>query len=62
MSTHTLGHAQEMCDRIGIIHKGRLVAVGTIDELMKTAHTKRRELEEIFFLLTEEESDSGGVE
>jgi len=61
MSTHTLGHAQEMCDRIGIIHKGQLVAVGTIDELMKTAHAKRRELEEIFFTLTEEESDSGAA-
>ena len=55
MSTHTLGHAQEMCDRIGIIHRGNLIAVGTINELMKTAYTKRSELEEIFFILTEEE-------
>ncbi|MBN1574413.1 MAG: ABC transporter ATP-binding protein [Deltaproteobacteria bacterium] len=62
MSTHTLGHAQEMCDRIGIIHRGKLVALGTIDELMRTAHTKGRELEEIFFILTEEESDSGATE
>ncbi len=59
MSTHTLSHAQEMCDRIGIIHRGDLIAMGTINELMKTAHTKRRELEEIFFVLTEESSDAG---
>ncbi len=57
MSTHTLSHAQEMCDRIGIIHRGNLIAIGTINELMKTAHTKRMELEEIFFVLTEESSD-----
>jgi ABC-2 type transport system ATP-binding protein len=58
MSTHTLSHAQEMCDRIGIIHRGDLIAIGTINELMKTAHTKRSELEEIFFVLTEESSDA----
>jgi len=57
MSTHTLIHAQDMCDRIGIINRGKLVAIGNIDQLMKTAHTKRRELEEIFFTLTEEERE-----
>lgn len=55
MSTHTLIHAQDMCDRIGIINRGMLVALGNIDQLMETAHTKKRELEEIFFTLTEEE-------
>ncbi len=29
MSTHTLEIAQDLCDRIGIIHRGRLVALGT---------------------------------
>ena len=55
MSTHTLSHAQQMCDRIGIIHRGRLIKAGSIDDLMTAAHTKSRELEEIFFTLTEEE-------
>lgn len=54
MSTHTLTHAQDMCHRIGIINRGKLVAAGSIDDLMKTAHTDRRQLEEIFFTLTEE--------
>jgi len=61
MSTHTLEHAQQMCQRIGIINRGELVAVGTIDELMKTAHTRHRELEEIFFTLTEEERREGAA-
>src|SRR6202030_836732 len=33
VSTHQLSVAEEMADRIGIIHQGRLVAVGTRDEL-----------------------------
>ena len=33
MSTHTLEVAQEMCDRISIILKGRIIARGTVDEL-----------------------------
>jgi len=61
MSTHTLEHAQQMCQRIGIINRGELVAVGTIGELMKTAHTRHRELEEIFFTLTEEERREGAA-
>ena len=61
MSTHTLEHAQQMCQRIGIINRGELVAVGTIDELMKTAHTRHRELEEIFFTLSEEERREGAA-
>jgi ABC-2 type transport system ATP-binding protein len=55
MSTHTLAHAEQMCHRIGIINKGELVAAGTIDDLMTAAHTNSRELEEIFFTLTEED-------
>ena len=32
MSTHTLEVAQEMCDRISIILKGKIIARGTVDE------------------------------
>ena len=53
MSTHTLSVASEMATRIGIIHKGRLVAIGTQAELQELTHT-RGELEEIFLQLTEE--------
>jgi ABC-2 type transport system ATP-binding protein len=33
MSTHTLDVAEEMCDRISIILKGKIIARGTVDEL-----------------------------
>ena len=44
--------AQELCDRIGIILKGELVACGTMDELRGQAETERHDLEEIFLKLT----------
>jgi ABC-2 type transport system ATP-binding protein len=37
MSTHTLEVAQEMCDAISIIHRGRIIARGTVDELRAMA-------------------------
>ncbi len=52
VSTHTLDVAQELCDRIGIIMKGELVACGTMDELKRNAAIERHDLEEIFLKLT----------
>ena len=37
MSTHSLEVAEETCDRIGIINDGRLIALGTVDELRRQA-------------------------
>ncbi len=55
MSTHSLEVAQEMCTRIGIIDKGKLICTGTIQELQKISGAKRKRLEEIFLRLTGEE-------
>jgi ABC-2 type transport system ATP-binding protein len=56
MSTHTLGVAEDVCDRIGIIHKGLLIAEGTIKELRLRAQVQEGDLEEVFMILTEGES------
>ena len=53
MSTHELSVAEEMADRIGIISRGKLVAVGTRDELRKQSG-KSGPLEEVFLTLTTE--------
>jgi ABC-2 type transport system ATP-binding protein len=51
LSTHQLSVAEEMADRIGIIHGGKLVAVGNRDELRRQ-HGGNGQLEEIFLSLT----------
>jgi sodium transport system ATP-binding protein len=45
-STHVMSEAEKLCDRIGIIHNGRLLADGTLAEL-RTQHNQT-DLEDIF--------------
>ena len=45
-STHIMSEVEKLCDRVGIIHGGRLLAEGTLDEL-RERHGER-DLEEIF--------------
>lgn len=54
VSTHQLSVAEEMADRIGIIHGGRLIAVGTADELRRQSGMVGP-LEEVFLALTAQE-------
>jgi ABC-2 type transport system ATP-binding protein len=51
-STHIMEVAEKLCDRIGIIHKGKLVACGTMDEIRAFDRTEQS-LENIFLELTE---------
>ena len=52
MSTHSLEIVEELCDRIGIIQKGKLVAEGTVEELKRLAGQEDPHLESIFLQLT----------
>lgn len=53
-STHILEIAEKLCDRIGIINKGKLVFVGTLEEMRKEFGQKLS-LEEMFLEVTENE-------
>src|SRR5207249_3047759 len=55
VSTHQLSVAEEMADRIGIIHQGRLIAVGTREEL-RTQSGAAGPLEQTFLALTVQEN------
>lgn len=55
LSTHQLSVAEEVADRIGIVHMGKLVAVGTEKELLDRSNNAA--LEATFLALTREESD-----
>ena len=54
LSTHTLEVAQELCSRVAIIQKGRIVARGTLEELRRQAMAEQGSLEAVFLRLTEE--------
>jgi ABC-2 type transport system ATP-binding protein len=56
LSTHQLSVAEEMADRIGIIHRGKLVAVGTREELRQQTGVTGP-LEETFLTLTAQEAN-----
>lgn len=53
-STHVLEVAEKLCDRVGIINKGKLVFVGTFEE-MKKKFKENGSLEELFLEITEDE-------
>jgi ABC-2 type transport system ATP-binding protein len=57
MSTHTLSLAEELCHRIGIIHQGRLIALGTKEEIREKAKLRKSRLEDVFLTLTREENE-----
>ena len=52
MSTHTLEVAEQMCDRIGIVQAGELVALGTKEALRQLVQSDVSRLEDIFLQLT----------
>ncbi|HPL09163.1 MAG TPA: ABC transporter ATP-binding protein [Smithellaceae bacterium] len=54
VSTHTFSLAEDLCDRIGVIHKGTLLAQGTVAELNLAAKTGEARLEEVFLTLVRE--------
>ncbi len=54
MSTHLLNIAEELADRIGIIHHGKLIALGTLAELRAQHEQRGQRLEDIFLSMVEE--------
>jgi ABC-2 type transport system ATP-binding protein len=56
ISTHQLSVAEEMADRIGIIHQGRLIALGTREELRRLSGQDGA-LEQTFLALTAQEAN-----
>jgi ABC-2 type transport system ATP-binding protein len=56
VSTHLLDMAEKLCDRVGIIHRGELVATGTLDEIRAEASASGS-LEDVFLKITDEAAE-----
>jgi len=53
-SSHVLGQVELVCDRVGVLHEGRLVASGSVDALRETADVgPDATMESIFVSLTD---------
>ena len=58
-STHTMSEAEKLCDRIAVIHRGKILACGNLDELR--ALSGQHYLEDIFVWLLEQHGEVAGV-
>ncbi len=55
-STHVLDVAEKLCDRVGIIHKGKLLFTGTLQEMRET-FKEDVSLEQLFLEITEHDEE-----
>jgi ABC-2 type transport system ATP-binding protein len=55
MSTHILATAERYCDRFVVLHQGKVVAVGTLDDLRKKLNMQHANLDDIYISLTKDE-------
>jgi sodium transport system ATP-binding protein len=46
-STHIMREVEKLCDRVAIIHRGKILDIGTLDELAE--RHQQRDMEELFF-------------
>jgi ABC-2 type transport system ATP-binding protein len=57
LSTHVLEIAERVCDRVGILNKGQLIAEGTVENLrIQARSTSESTLEDLFLQLTGDEA------
>ncbi|MBI5189821.1 MAG: ABC transporter ATP-binding protein [Nitrospirae bacterium] len=57
MSTHSLDLAEKIADRVGIINRGKLIALGSVEEMRGMADMPGSALDEVFLKLTEERAE-----
>ncbi|WP_148883469.1 ABC transporter ATP-binding protein [Thermococcus aciditolerans] len=58
-STHVLALAETICDRVGVIYNGEIIAEGTVEQLKEFAHEES--LEDVFLKLTESQEEVAGI-
>ncbi len=58
-STHVMAIAETICDRVGVIYNGEIVAEGTVEELKRFAHEES--LEDVFLKLTESQEEVASI-
>jgi ABC-2 type transport system ATP-binding protein len=62
LSTHSMEVAEELCDRVAILHRGSIVAQGTMQQLREQVGAAGGHLQELFLRLTGGEDVQGALE
>ena len=62
MSTHLLSVAEEIADRVGIVERGKLRFLGTLDQLQEELSLRGTSLEQLYLNLTSGETALDGAE
>ena len=57
MSTHILSTAERYCDRIILLHNGRIRASGTMDDLRRAFNMPDAALDDLYIAMTEDETN-----
>jgi len=60
MTTHLMEEADSMCDRVAIMHRGKVVAMGRPDDLKASIGREGATLEDVFIYYSGSELESGG--
>jgi ABC-2 type transport system ATP-binding protein len=60
MTTHLMEEADSLCDRVAIMHHGKVVAIGKPDDLKTSIGQESATLDDVFIYYTGNELDSGG--
>jgi ABC-2 type transport system ATP-binding protein len=60
LTTHLMEEADDLCDRVAIMHLGKVVAIGTPNQLKASIGGKNKTLDDVFIHYTGNELDSGG--
>jgi len=60
MTTHLMEEADSMSDRVGIMHRGKVVALGRPDDLKASIGQEGATLEDVFIYHTGSELESAG--
>ena len=56
MSTHILSTAEKYCDRIILLHEGRVRAQGTMDDLRRAFNMPNATLDDLYIVMTKEQA------
>lgn len=61
-SSHILSDIEKLCDRVGVLNRGKLLYTGSVDDMTRNCHDQRDAVEKIFIKLIEQDEVSNDAQ